>query len=330
MIEDIQAFIREMPLRYYLSGGLVSKEEPMISFHIGENEIEALVSYRKKPIGYEPELQRDADAPPTMACGQTYKPTVAGRKVSKKMASRYHVPQRCQHLFVVDAGSEEVFLNLFTLEKLRQRSVEEALAELRQAPGQILTGWSRNDFRWHILDANLRLSGNPRTDNESLILVMGLSENVCLPLEVWSQEQGAAVLGILPLPVAVLAWCNAVLPTDRRHSIILVASETGVVVGIIKDRKLANLLKVQTIEDALANVRRNADEFALEEPAMYLWYSKPPTMSDDELTHEGLTIIDQEHLRATLGAPLLLMQSTGKRTPHDGPIPHLLNWLAKQ
>ena len=87
--------------------------------------------------------------------------------------------------------------------------------------------------------------------------------------------QGAAIVGILPLPVAVLAWCNAVLPTDKKHSIVLVAGETGVVVGIIKDRRLTNLLKVQTIEDALANVRRNADAFALEDPAMYLWYSKP-------------------------------------------------------
>src|SRR5271169_5096815 len=102
MMKDMQAFIREMPLQYYLSGGLVSTEEPIISFYIGENEIEALVSYKKKPIGFEPELQRDADAPPTMAYGQTYKPTVAGRKVSNKLAARYRVPQRCQHLFVVD------------------------------------------------------------------------------------------------------------------------------------------------------------------------------------------------------------------------------------
>jgi hypothetical protein len=330
MMKDIQTFIREMPLRYYLTGGLVSTEEPIISFYIGENEIEALVSYKRRAIGFEPELQRDADAPPTLACGQTYRPTVAGRKVSNKLAARYRVPPRCRHLFVVDATAEEVFLNLFTLEKLRQRSVEEALAELRQAPGQILTGWSRSDFRWHIIEADLRLSGSHRAESESLILVMGLSENLCLPLEVWSQGQGAAVLGILPLPVAVLAWCNAVLPTERKHAVVLVAGQTGVVVGIIKDRKLANLLKVQTIEDALANVKRNADEFALEEPAMYLWYSKAPTMSDAELREEGLTIIDQAHLRATLGAPLLLMESTGKQTPHDRPIPHLLNWLAKQ
>jgi hypothetical protein len=330
MISDIHAFIREMPLRFYLSGGLFSKQEPMITFHVGENEIEALVSYKKKPIGYEDELHRDADAPPTMSYGQAYQPIVSGRRVSAKLASRYHVPQRCQHLFVVDAPADEVFLNLFTLEKLRRLSVEEALADLRQAAGQILSGWSRNDFRWHVLDANLRLSGTPKATSEELVLVAGLSESVCLPLEVWSDGQGAAIVGILPLPVAVLAWCNAVLPTDKKHSIVLVAGETGVVVGIIKDRRLTNLLKVQTIEDALANVRRNADAFALEDPAMYLWYSKPPAIGDDELTQEGLTIIDQEHLRATLGAPLVLMQSTGKRTSHDGPIPHLLNWLAKQ
>jgi hypothetical protein len=330
MISDILAFIRGMPLRFYLCGGLFSKREPMISFHVAEHEIEALVSYKKKAIGFEDELHRDADAPPTMSYGQAYKPIVSGRKVSAKLASRYHVPQRCQHLFVVDAPADEVFLNLFTLEKLRRRNVEEALADLRQAPGQILSGWSRNDFRWHILDAGVRLSGEANATSEDPILVLGLSENVCLPLEVWSDGQGAAMVGILPLPVAVLAWCNAVLPTDKKHSIILVAGETGVVVGIIKERKLTNLLKVQTIEDALANVRRNADEFALENPAMYLWYSKAPAISDEELTQEGLTIIDQEHLRATLGEPLLLMQSTGKRATHDGPIPHLLNWLAKQ
>jgi len=330
MIGDIQTFVREMPLRFYLSGGLISRQEPMISFYVGENEIEALVSYKKRPIGFEDELHRDADAPPTMTYGQAYRPTVNGRKLSAKLASRYHVPQRCQHLFVVDAPVDEVFLNLFTLEKLRRRNVEEALADLRQAPGQILSGWSRNDFRWHMLDASLRLSENPKVSHEDLILVMGLSEGACLPLEVWSESQGAAIVGILPLPVAVLAWCNAVLPTDKKHSVILVAGETGVVVGIIKERKLTNLLKVKTIEDALANVRRNADEFLLEDPAMYLWYSKLPIISDDELTQEGLTIIDQEHLRATLGAPLVLMQSTGKRTSHDGPIPHLLNWLAKQ
>ena len=304
MIRDIHAFVCEMPLRFYLSGGLFSKQEPMIAFHVGENEIEALVSYKKKPIGYEDELHRDADAPPTMSYGQAYKPIVSGRRVSAKLASRYHVPQRCQHLFVVDAPADEVFLNLFTLEKLRRRTVEEALADLRQAAGQILSGWSRNDFRWHVLDANLRLSGTPKATSEELILVVGLSESVCLPLEVWSDGQGAAIVGILPLPVAVLAWCNAVLPTDKKHSIVLIAGETGVVVGIIKDRRLTNLLKVQTIEDALANVRRNADAFALEDPAMYLWYSKPPAISDDELTQEGLTIIDQEHLRATLVHPL--------------------------
>jgi hypothetical protein len=330
MIEDIRAFISEMPLRFYLSGGLFSKQEPLISFHVGENEIEALVSYRKKAIGFEDELHRDADAPPTMSYGHAYKPTANGTKVTGKLASRYHVPRRCQHLFVVDAPAEEIFLNVFTLEKLRRRNMDDALADLRQAPGQILSGWNRNDFRWHILDASLRLSGNPKVSSEDLILVIGLSESVCLPLEVWSEGQGAAVVAILPLSLAVLAWCNSVLPTDKKHSIILVAGETGVVVGIIRERKLTNLLKVQTIEDALASVKRNADEFALENPAMYLWYSKAPTISGEELTQEGLIIIDEEHLRATLGAPLVLMQSTGKRSCYDGPVPHLLNWLAKQ
>src|SRR3984893_341494 len=176
MIRNIQAFIRVMPLRFYLSGGLFSKQEPLITFHVGENAVEALVSYKKKPIGYEDELHRDANAPRAMSYGQADKPIVSGRRVSAKLASRYHVPQRCQHLFVVDAPADEVFLNLFTLEKLRRRTMEEALADLRQAAGQILSGWSRNDFRWHVLDANLRLAGTPKTTTEDMLLVMGVSD----------------------------------------------------------------------------------------------------------------------------------------------------------
>jgi hypothetical protein len=330
MMDDIQTFIREMPLRYYLSGGLFSRQEPMIAFHVGEEEVEALVSYRKKAFGYEDELHRDPDAPPTTSYGQGYRPGANGRRVTAKLASRYRVPQRCQHLFVVDAPADELFLNLFTLDKLRRRTIDEALADLREAPGQILSGWDRPDFRWHILDPDLRFSVGTKGASEDPVLVVGLSENVCLPFEIWSDEQGAAIVGILPLAVAVLAWCNAVLPTDKKDSVILVAAEKEVVAGIIKGGKLTNLLRAQTIDDALSKIQRNLEEFGLEDPAVYLWYSKPGELGDDDVSYDGLTIIDQDHLRAVLGAPLLVMASTGKRIAHDRPVPHLLNWLAKQ
>jgi hypothetical protein len=330
MLNDIQTFIREMPLRFYLSGGLFSKQEPMILFHVGEEDVEALVSYRKKALGYEDELHRDPDAPPTTSYGQNYRPAVNGRRVTAKLASRYRVPQRCQHLFVVDTPTDELFLNLFTLEKLRRRTIDEALADLREAPGQILSGWDRHDFRWHILDTDLRLSGNGKVGSEEPIVVIGLSENVCLPLEVWSEDQGAAIVGILPLAVAVLAWCKTALPTDRRDSVIIVAGDKGVVVGVIKQGKLTTLLRAHAIDDALSKIRRNIDEFSLEDPAMYLWHSKPGEVGDDDFRHDGLTTIDEEHLRAVLGASLLVTASTGKRIAYDRPVPHLLNWLAKQ
>jgi hypothetical protein len=330
MLDDVQCFIREMPLRFYLSGGLFSKQEPMILFHTGETEIEALVAYKKKALGYENELHRDPDAPPTTSYTYAYKASANGRRVTAKLASRYRVPQRCQHLFVVDSPGDELFLNLFTLEKLRRRTVEEVLADLRESPGQILSGWDRNDFRWHVLDANLRLSGNTVGRVEDPVLLIGLSENICLSLELWSEEQGAAIIGIVPRPVAVLAWCNNALPIEGRHTVILVSGESGVVVGIFKDGRLTNLVRVQNIEDGLAKIRQNADEFALEDPIMYLWHPDPSRLRDDELAHQELTIIDQEHLRAVLGAPLFLMESSGRRAAYDGPVPHLLCWLAKQ
>ncbi len=330
MLDDIQTFIREMPLRFYLSGGLFSKQEPMILFHLGEEKVEALVSYRARALGYEDELHRDPDAPPTMSYGQTYRPSANGRRVTAKLASRYRVPQRCQHLFVVDTPTEELFLNLFTLEKLRRRTIDEAVADLCDAPSQILSGWDRNDFRWHVLDADLRLSGNGKVGTEEPILVSGLSENVCLPLEVWSEDQGAAIVAILPLALAVLAWCKAALPIAQRDSVILVAGSNSVVVGAIRDGKITTLLRTPTIDDALGKFRRNIDQFGLENPAVYLWHSNPGELGDDEFDRDGLSIIDAEHLRAALGAPMLITTSTGKRVAFDKPIPHLLNWLSTQ
>ena len=330
MLDDIHTFIREMPLRFYLSGGLFSKQEPMILFHVGEEDVEALVSYKKKAAGYEDELHRDPDAPPTTAYGQAYRAGVTGRRVTAKLASRYRVPCRCQHLFVVDAPTEEVFMNLFTVEKLRRRTIDEVLTDLREAPGQILSGWDRHDFRWQVLDADLQLSGNGKVEGDEPILVLGLSENVCLPLEVWSEDQGAAIAGILPLPIAALAWCKAVLPTDRRDSVILVAGGKGVVIAVIKRGKLTTLSRAQAIDDAFGNIRRNIDEFGLEDPAMYLWHSKLEESAEGDFNYDRLTIINEELLRAVLGAPLLVMTSTGRRTSYDRPIPHLLNWLARQ
>jgi hypothetical protein len=132
------------------------------------------------------------------------------------------------------------------------------------------------------------------------------------------------------LAVAVLAWCKTVLPTDRRDSVIIVSGDKGIVVGVIKQGKLTTLLRAQAIDDALSKIRRNADEFGLEDPAMYLWHAKPAEVGDDDSSYDGLTTIDEDHLRAVLGGSLLVTASTGKRTAYDRPVPHLLNWLAKQ
>jgi hypothetical protein len=47
----------------------------------------------------------------------------------------------------------------------------------------------------------------------------------------------------------------------------------------------------------------NVNMVSMESWLLYqnLWYSKAPTISDEELTQEGLTIIDQEHLRIRRG-----------------------------
>src|SRR5208283_4487482 len=111
-------------------------------------QFRSILDYLGGKLPWQTQLMIDPDAPPTTSYGQAYRPGANGRRVTAKLASRYRVPQRCQHLFVVDTPADELFLNLFTLEKLRRRTIDEALADLRDAPGQILSGWDRPDFRW--------------------------------------------------------------------------------------------------------------------------------------------------------------------------------------
>jgi hypothetical protein len=330
MYNDITTFLREMPLRHYLAGGFWSTREPTLVFFIGRDQIQALAAGSRGGVGYESSLEKDSDAPPS-AGGQfnlaaTGKPS---RTLSRKLTSRYRLRRNVRHLFIVDADKKDQFFSVDTLERLRQKSVTSALEEMHENPQQVFGNWPESaPFRWAIVDKELTLDHDPSPRIDAPILMFGLAEEVCASFESWSQTQGASVIAILPLPVAVLAWANHTLATKDRDSLVVIATEQGAVGAAFRRQSLIYICQEETVSDAFLVLDRETDDLELKNPVHYLWALN---ISEERRSiPEELVIIDEENIQGISGASLSLQEGHGKKVKHDRPLVHLLNWLVTQ
>jgi hypothetical protein len=175
-------------------------------------------------------------------------------------------------------------------------------------------------------EMSLGTDTSPRIDEP--ILILGMADELCASFESWAETQGASILAILPLSIAVLAWCNANLATKDRDSLIVVATDQGAVSAAFKRRSLIYISQDESASDAFSALEREVDALELERPARYLWaiYHTEERRS----IPEELLIIDEENIRGISGESLALQEGHGKKIKQDRPIAHLLNWLVKQ
>jgi hypothetical protein len=329
MYNDITTFLREMPLRHYLAGGFVSAKEPTLVFFCGREQIQALVASVRGGVGYESSLEKDNDAPP-LANGQANLGTGGGsRTLSRKLTSRYRLRRNIKHLFVVDPDKKDRFFGVETLERLHQKDVRSALEEMHENPQQIFGHWPDHaPFRWAIVnrEISLGLETNPRIDEP--LLMFGISDEICASFESWSQTQGASIVAILPLPVAVLAWANNTLATKDRDSLVVVVTDQGAVSAAFKRRSLIYISQEESASDAFLVLEGETDNLGLECPVRYLWALNHT--EERRSIPEDLVIIDEENIEKISGASLALQEGHGKKIKHDQPLAHLLNWLVKQ
>ena len=329
MLDDIATFVREMPVKQYLAGGLWSTREPTIVFFIGPEKIEALVAGMRGGVGYERSLEKDNDAPP-LANGESSPAAGAGR-LSRKLTSRYRLAKNVKHIFVVDADRKDRFFGVTTLERLRQNSVSAALQEMHENPQQIFGSWpDQTPFRWGIVAREISLGIDPSPRIDEPVLTFGMADELCAGFESWSETQGASIAAILPLPVAVLAWCKATLATKDRDSLVVISTDQGAVSAAFKRRNLIYISQEERASDAFMALEREADGLELEHPARYLWAINDTSEDRRAILSEELLIIDEENIAGISGQSLDLQEGHGKKTRHDRPIAHLLNWLAKQ
>jgi hypothetical protein len=330
MYNDITTFLREMPVKHYLAGGFLSTREPTLAFFIGRDQIQALAAGARGGVGYESTLEKDGDAPPLV--GSQPKLATIGkpaRTLSRKLTSRYRLRRNVKHLFIVDADKKDQFFSVDTLERLRQKSVASVLEEMHENPQQVFGNWPEGSaFRWAIVNKELTLGheSNPRIDEP--ILMFGIADEVCAGFESWSEIQGASLIAILPLPVAVLAWANQTLATKDRDSLVVVATDQGTVGAAFRRQSLIYICQEETVSDAFLVLDRESDDLELENPVRYLWALNIP--EERRSIPEELVIIDEENIQGISGASLSLQEGHGKKVKHDNPLVHLLNWLVTQ
>jgi len=329
MFNDIKTFLQEMPLPHYLAGGFLSTKEPTLAFFCGREQIQALAAGVRGGVGYETSLEKDNDAPP-LANGQANLATGRGsRTLSRKLTSRYRLRRNVKHLFVVDPDKKDRFFGVDTLERMHQKDVPSALEEMHENPQQIFGNWpDQAPFRWAIVnrEISLGLETNPRIDEP--LLMLGITDEICASFESWSQTQGASIVAILPLPVAVLAWANNTLATKDRDSLVVVATDQGAVSAGFKRRSLIYISQEETASDAFSVLERETDDLGLDCPVRYLWALNHT--EERRTIPEDLVIIDEENIQRISGASLSLQEGHGKKIKHDRPLAHLLNWLVTQ
>ena len=300
-----------------------------MAFFIGHEKIEALVAGVRGGVGYERSLEKDNDAPPLASGHSSLVNGTGSRTLSRKLTSRYRLRKNIKHLFVVDAEKKDRFFGVSTLERLRQKSVSAALEEMHENPQQIFGSWpDQTPFRWAILNREMSLGTDTSPRIDEPILILGMADELCASFESWAETQGASILAILPLSIAVLAWCNANLATKDRDSLVVVATDQGAVSAAFKRRSLIYISQDESASDAFSALEREVDALELERPARYLWaiYHTEERRS----IPEDLLIIDEENIRGISGESLALQEGLGKKIKHDRPIAHLLNWLVKQ
>jgi hypothetical protein len=327
-MNDLVHFLRFMPLRYFVSGGLWSGPAPTLAFYLAPEDARLLLMRKKRPVGYEPSLVGEPDSPPLPEGSGISRAVRARQLLSPKLARRYGLNTDVEHLFVVDCSLKDLYLQVTTLGALRRKTPASLLEDLHEDPARILEEWDdHRPYRWTLLANSFRLEPLQRAGIDEGVILVGLPEEYCEQLETWSEAEGATISAIVPLAAAVYAYIGEViLPADvTRPGIGIVATGSLALAAVSRAGKVEVIQLHKSLAEALRSIPATVADLRLGEHFLYVW------ASGDQLAQVALPpeaiALDGERLRESSGS-LVVAESHGKKVAHDEPVAHLLAWLA--
>jgi hypothetical protein len=319
-------YIRNFPLRYYLSGGLVRAEEPIVSFFLAPEKSAALLTRRHQVIGYETDISNLPDAPPIAGAGGE----VLGvqRSFSAKLLARWRAKGSPRFIFAPDLGSYDFYCNVHNLNNLRELGAESLSEALQEEPRQVIGSWDEpRSFRWAIFDSGLEPLRGLFDRRIQQVLIIGIPADYCEQAESWSEAQQGSLFAVIPVAVACLKWFCEMIPTGHQAAFLLLLLSHSVVLAVVQNQQI--VLLRQYLEDALLayqEIPTLADELRVEDHAVYVWSGG--SVPEEFARHLAGTELAGEVLQQINGTPVSIRRpSDGSVTETNAPVPHLLRWL---
>jgi hypothetical protein len=147
-------YLRNVPLRYYLKGGLVETRGATISLFLSTQLSAALICRGRRAQGFELDVINLLGAPPVNGVDSAFAP--ASRSFSQKLISRSRARGVPRFIFVPDLTSSDLYCNVHSIANLRELNVESLLESLREDPRQVFGSWDESrKFRWEVFNAQL-------------------------------------------------------------------------------------------------------------------------------------------------------------------------------
>lgn len=321
-------YLRNFPWRYYLAGGLLRSEEPVVSLFLSTNASAALVSRRRQHLGFETEIANLPDAPPVM--GPRTALATANRSFSTKLLSRNRGSGAPQFWFLPDLGLSDLYCNMHSTAKLRETDIESLLESLQEEPRQVIGAWEEpRPFRWCVLSPDLQIPTGKLKGKIPQIMIVGIPGEYCDQVEEWVGAQQGTLLGILPVPVAVLAWCIQLIPLGQRTVFTMMLLAHSVVLAVIQNQEVLLLRQYDEEADLVCReILPLAEELDVSDPEVYVW--SPKSVPENLASQLRGTELAGDALRQINGSPVVYRKSDGSTIETDDQIPHLLSWISRK
>jgi len=319
-------YLRNLPLRYYLAGGLLSRDEPGVLFFLASDSAAVLVIRRHRSVAYEDKIGEIADHPPIP--GVPGGSTPIAKTFTAKLFTRNRLHGSPKIVLVPDFGTEDLYCNIHNTKNLRDRSVESLLESLHEEPRQVIGVWDdTREFRWSVLGSGLQAVSGRIDRYHSHLMILGIPGEYCRECETWAETQQGSLLGIIPAPIACLRWLVEKIPLDQHMGFFVLQLKQTIVVAAVQNQALTLIRQyendVDFVEKELTAIAAEFD--TIQQPYICVWSSagSPRLLA----TRLGGLALDEEALEKIHDSELAVRNTGGARHEARDARAYLLMWL---
>ena len=322
-------YLRHFPLRYYLSGGLFTTPEQIGVFFLSSKTCSVLLTRRQRVVAFEENIGDLPDAPPIP--DKSDPGTVGVRSFTSKLLARSRLRGKAELLLLPDCTVSDLYCNVHLVPNLRESTVEGILESLAEEPRQVIGAWDEDrPFRWAVLDATLKPIAGPLEGKHSQIIILGMPADYCAECELWTERQDGALLAIVPVPVACLAWFLKRIPTQERTAFLLLSLTSSLALAAIQDRKIILFRQYEEDTESVSQeLAKLAKQLSPEkEPYVCVW----SWSSEEDPVHSGINgfQLTGPVLQQIEGGDIIIQRQRAPSTATRSPIALLSRWLAQE